>query len=267
MTQFVAGRSISSSVVGSVLQTTRLFKRFNEIVAASSASEMNPAVGSAIAQLTYELARASVRGRDTLTVMQLREGQNFRRQIWYKRLWYGKPRAELLFDDARAVYDFCLVNGLNPDFARYEYDRDYSQLVSSMKISWDNQRLSLELAKRCAEDIPANSFCQALKTLMPDEKQLAVVARARRSQALLIMPLVIRNLDAAAKNGRSEVVVYRQSERSHLSPDLCADIKDFCLILGLKAVLASDCIAGEKYSLVTVSGWTETQEQLMNEGK
>jgi hypothetical protein len=260
MTQSVAGRSMSSSIVGSVLQTTRLFRRFEEIIAASSANEARLAVGPAIDQLTYEIARASSRGRNVLTVMQLRERQNFARPIWWKRLWYGKPVAELLFDDGRAIYEYCLDNGLNPIFARYEYDRDYSQLVSSMKISWDNQNLVSELAKRRASDNSPDIFSRALKTLMPDERQQAVVARARRSQALLMMPLVIRNLDAAAKAGRSEALVYRQSERSQFSPDLCADIRDFCLILGLKAGLVSDCIEGEKFSLVLVSGWAESQE-------
>lgn len=251
---------MSSDVVDSVLQTTRMFRRFEEIVAASVAHDACVAVLAAINRLTYEIARASAKGSSSLTVLQLRERQNFGREIWYKRLWYRRPRAKHLFEDARAVYDYCLANGLNPCFAHYEYDADYHQLLSSMQISWDNQRLVRKLAVLGARELSTNVFSTALDSLMPDKVQLEVVARASRSNALLIMPVVIRNLDLAAKEGRSEVVVYRQSERSNFSSELPVDIKDLCLLLGLKAVLDSDCVAGERFSLVSVSGWAETQK-------
>jgi hypothetical protein len=66
MTQSVAGRSMSLDVVDSVLQTTRMFRRFEEIVAAGSASEVRPAVRAAINRLTYDIARASARRRNSL---------------------------------------------------------------------------------------------------------------------------------------------------------------------------------------------------------
>ncbi len=258
MSQSTAVRQMSSDVVDSVLHTTRLFRRFEEIVAASAAHEARAAVQAAINRLTYEIAKASAKGHSSLTVLQLRSRQNFRREIWDKRLWYRRPCAKHLFEDARAIYDYCLANGLNPSFANYEYDDEYRQLLSSMQISWNNLSLVRELTALGAREPSTNVFSTALNSLMLEEVHLDVVARARRSHALLIMPVVIRNLDQAAKEGRAESVVYRQSERSHFAPEIPYDIKDFCVLLGLKAQLATASIDGEKYTKVLVSGWTET---------
>jgi hypothetical protein len=106
MRQSTAVRHMSSDVVDSVLHTTRLFRRFDEIVAASVAHEASEATLAATSRLTYEIARASAKGLSSLTVLQLRERQNLRREIWYKRLWYRRPRADSLFESPRAIYDF-----------------------------------------------------------------------------------------------------------------------------------------------------------------
>lgn len=255
--------AMSNALKAKIGNSMTLLERFNALVVENYEATLPAAVQQILDALPYEIAEANLLGLNYAVAMPLREGVDFSEPSRIERFRSKKPKVEILRGTAKAVFGYCLDNGLQPELALYEKAAD-GKLTSEISIQWSSQLLQ-ECPTRSVVD---GSFLQKLKDQHRDSDQpQQLMIRSRLSGAIEKLPKMLRDIELAALRGASSWTVHSQLVPTYLCtadqlPDLTADLKAFCEMLGLTTDVRRH--HGSVSSLgnvngfdLTVSGWVK----------
>ena len=259
---------ISKQIIADAAQVTVLAEKLERLIFENYKFTVPNSVWKVVTSIPVSMAKSQSVGANFAIVMKLREWYDFSAPSRLERLRGMKPQPDRLQPNAKAVFNYCLHCGLQPQLSRCERNSK-GELTSEISIEWSAHQLA---AAHNKSSDTGSDFLLRMKNLkrVTNLEPEPLVLSSRVFAALELLPEIIHRIERADFNGRTSCKVIDKTVAAETlgltespmvkAPDLVLDIKWLCELLGLTARM-DECFwrgtSGNSYCTysVDVSGW------------